>query len=441
MAYDIILGRDDTDKEKFGLQGTIFLGKHYVKMGQVSALSQSIFLDLNKTHVVFICGKRGSGKSYCMGVIAEGVSKLPDETRKKLSVIMLDTMGIYWTMKYPNHKDEALLKDWNLQAEGISVKIFVPAGFYQDYKNKKIPADVAFAIHPAEFNPEDWWLTFDLTPNEPLAVFIERIILELKIKNTSFGISDIISAIRADNKEEVHIKNAAENRFISADRWGIFSTSATPIRDLAAPGQITVLDVSAYAMMPNGWKIKHLVMGVVCNKLFLDRMAVRKEEEFQKIHEAVHYLVEEKRERVNDMPIVWIMIDEAHEFLPSTGKTAATSALMTLLREGRQPGIALVLATQQPGKIHTDAMTQSDVILAHRLTAKVDTDALGSLLQTYLRTGLDKELDNLQRIAGSCLAMDDVNERIFPMRVRPRMSWHGGGAPGIIDVKKSIFGI
>ncbi len=354
---------------------------------------------------------------------------------------MLDTMGIYWTMKYPNHKDEALLKDWNLQAEGISVKIFVPAGFYQDYKNKKIPADVAFAIHPAEFNPEDWWLTFDLTPNEPLAVFIERIILELKIKNTSFGISDIISAIRADNKEEVHIKNAAENRFISADRWGIFSTSATPIRDLAAPGQITVLDVSAYAMMPNGWKIKHLVMGVVCNKLFLDRMAVRKEEEFQKIHEAVHYLVEEKRERVNDMPIVWIMIDEAHEFLPSTGKTAATSALMTLLREGRQPGIALVLATQQPGKIHTDAMTQSDVILAHRLTAKVDTDALGSLLQTYLRTGLDKELDNLQRIAGSCLAMDDVNERIFPMRVRPRMSWHGGGAPGIIDVKKSIFGI
>ncbi len=379
--------------------------------------------------------------SYSMGVIAEGVSKLADEVKKKLSVIMLDTMGIYWTMRYPNHKDEELLKDWGLQPDGVPIKIFVPAGFFQDYKSKKIPADVAFSIHPAEFNPEDWWLTFDLLPNEPLAVFIERIVLELKTSSNSFGLPEILAAIQADTKEEVHVKNAAENRFTAVSRWGIFSTSATPIRDLAAPGQITVLDVSAYAMMPNGWKIKHLVMGVVCNKLFLDRMAVRKEEEYQSIHDAVHYLVDEKHERADDMPIVWIMIDEAHEFLPSVGKTAATDALMTLLREGRQPGIALVLATQQPGKIHTDAMTQSDVILAHRLTAKVDTDALGSLLQTYLRTGLDKELDNLQRIAGACLAMDDVNERIFPMRVRPRRSWHGGGAPGIIQVKKSIFGL
>ena len=90
------------------------------------------------------------------------------------------------------------------------------------------------------------------------------------------------------------------------------------------------------------------------------------------------------------MPICWIMVDEAHEFLPNVGKTASSDALITLLREGRQPGIAMVMATQQPGKIHTDAMTQSDVILAHRLTAKIDTDALGALLQSYLRSGLDK---------------------------------------------------
>jgi len=140
------------------------------------------------------------------------------------------------------------------------------------------------------------------------------------------------------------------------------------------------------------------------------------------------------------MPNIWIMIDEAHEFLPKTGSTGASSSLITLLREGRQPGIALVLATQQPGKIHTDAMTQSDVILAHRLTAKIDTDALGELMQSYLRKNLDLQLQYLPGVPGACLAIDDVNEKIFPMRVRPKFSWHGGGAPDLLSQEKGLLG-
>ncbi len=439
MTYEIILGRDDTEKKKFGLSGSIFLGKHYVKMGQTTALSQLVYLDINKAHVVFVCGKRGSGKSYSLGVIAEGIAAQPQEIRKKLSVILLDTMGIYWTMKYPNNKEEQLLKEWNSAASAVPIKIFTPAGFHEQYKAQKIPTDAPFSIHPAEFSPEDWAITFELQSTEPIAVFIERIILSLKEKSLAFGIDEILDEIRKDTSEDAHTRNAAENRFLTASRWGIFDVNATPLRNLAAPGQITVLDLSAYALMPNGWKIKHLIMGIVCNKLFLDRMAVRKQEEYATIHKRIHFMQEHDESTENSMPIVWLLIDEAHEFLPLKGKTAASEALITLLREGRQPGVALVLATQQPGKIHTDAMTQSDVILAHRLTAKIDTDALGSLMQSYLRQGLDGELNNLPRVPGACLAMDDVNERIYPMRVRPRQSWHGGEAPGVLQDEQKLF--
>jgi hypothetical protein len=48
MAYEIILGRDVPDREQFGLRGTILLGKHYVRMGQVETLSQPVYLDLHK---------------------------------------------------------------------------------------------------------------------------------------------------------------------------------------------------------------------------------------------------------------------------------------------------------------------------------------------------------------------------------------------------------
>ncbi|HSU73119.1 MAG TPA: ATP-binding protein [Candidatus Binatia bacterium] len=438
MAFEIILGRDEKDRQQYGTTGTILLGKHYVRMGQVTALSQPVYLDLNKAHVVFVAGKRGSGKSYTLGVIAEGIANLPVEYRRKLSVIMLDTMGIYWTMKYPNHKDEALLHDWGFEGKGIDIVIYTPVGYFQKAKAQGIPTDKPFAIRPAELAPEDWFLTFELNENDPIAVFIERIILTLKLEHDDYDMDDVLDAIRKDTKEDPHVRNAAENRFIAAKEWGLFSRNATAIKDLAAPGQITVLDMSAYAVMPEGWKIKNLAIGLVAQKLFIERMIARKEEEFHSISSAVHYLREEGHVET-EMPIVWMLLDEAHEFLPFEGKTASTNALITLLREGRQPGIALVLATQQPGKIHTDAMTQSDIIVAHRLTAKIDTDALGSLLQSYLRTGLDKELDGLPRVSGAALALDDVNERMYPMRVRPRFSWHGGGAPGVIEEKKKIL--
>ena len=94
-----------------------------------------------------------------------------------------------------------------------------------------------------------------------------------------------------------------------------------------------------------------------------------------------------------DMPMVWLVIDEAHEFLPVKGKTLATDPLITILREGRQPGISMVMATQQPGKIHTDAMTQSDIVISHRVTAKLDVDALNDITQSYVHSKISEKIN------------------------------------------------
>lgn len=437
QKFEIILGRDEAERKKFGTRGTILLGKHYVKMAQVTALSQQVFLDLNRAHVVLVAGKRGTGKSYSLGVVAEGIATLPQEFSHKVCVVIFDTMGIYWTMKYPNHRDESLLQEWGLEGKGIdAVKIYTPGGFFKSYREQGIPTDHPFSIKPSELRSEDWNLTFDLTMNDPIAVFIERIILVLRKEKQEYDMNDILNAIRTDVKEDIHIRNAAENRFLAADSWGVFKRESTPLKELMQGGQITVIDLSCYATMPNGWKIKNLVTGLVCERIFIERMIARKNEEFEAIHSAIHYIAAEEKQ--SELPVVWVMLDEAHEFLPVIGKTPATDALITLLREGRQPGIALLLATQQPGKIHTDAMTQADIVLAHRLTAKVDTDAFGSIIQSYLRTGLDLELANLPKVPGACIVVDDVNERMYPIRVRPRFSWHGGSAPSIVKDEKKF---
>ncbi|MBC8495361.1 ATP-binding protein [archaeon] len=436
--YDIVIGRNESDRKKFGTDGTILIGKHYVKMGRTSSLANKIYLDMIRSHIVFVCGKRGSGKSYTMGVIAEGVADLPLEIKQNISIIMLDTMGIYWTMKYPNKKDSELLEDWGLKDKGLDVKIYTPKGYYNDYKKKGIPTDYPFSVKPSELDADDWNITFGINPHEPIGVLIEKIIFELKDTGKEYDLSSIIKAITNDSDASIEEKNAAKNLFRNAENWGVFDKEGTPLKDLAKGGQVTVLDVSCYATMPGSWNIKNLVIGLVSQKLFIERMVARKNEEYQEIHKSVNYFGDKEVVK-QQFPLVWLVIDEAHEFLPVKGKTMATDPLVTILREGRQPGISLILATQQPGKIHTDVMTQSDTVISHRITAKIDTEALGMLMQSYMREGLNVQLDNLPRFKGAAVIFDDTNEKMYPMRIRPRFTWHGGEAPSALHKKENIF--
>jgi len=59
MVYDIITGRSASDKKSFAGRGLSYIGKGYVKMGQYTSLSNKIFMDVIRSHVVLVAGKRG----------------------------------------------------------------------------------------------------------------------------------------------------------------------------------------------------------------------------------------------------------------------------------------------------------------------------------------------------------------------------------------------
>ncbi len=440
MAFDIIIGRNDSDRKLFGNKAVVFLGRSYVKMGRTVSLSNNLYMDVARSHVVYVAGKRGGGKSYTLGVIAEGMADLPPEVKNNIAVLMLDTMGIYWTMKNKNEVDSDLLEEWGLQGKSLDVKIFTPFGYYQEYKDKGIPTDEPFSIKPNELGAQDWALTFGITTSDPVGVMIEKILGDLKDSgNADYSIEDMIAMINNDTSFEASTRNEAVNRLRTAMRWGLFNKDGTKIDVLIKGGQVTVLDVSCYATSEGGWGVKNLVVGLIAQKLFVERMISRKEEELESIKVGYSYFqAQDEAVSENRKPLVWLVIDEAHEALPKVGKTAATDALVTILREGRQPGISLILATQQPGKIHDDVTTQADIVISHRITAKADVDALNSMTQSYLESTLTGYLNNLPSEKGAALILDDNSERIYPMRIRPRFSWHGGAAPSAFKVKKSL---
>jgi len=436
MGYDIITGRNVSDKEAFGDKGLVLIGKGYVKMGQYTSMSNTILMDVARSHVILVAGKRGSGKSYTLGVIAEELSNLPREASQNIASLIFDTMGIFWTMKYKNEKDKSLLQEWNLKPKDLPIKVFVPYGHYDSYLQKGIPVDKKFALDVAEMNPEDWVLTFGLDIINPVSILIQRTITKLKEKG-NFGIDDIISNIENDPKTPSEIRNAAAALFEAADTWGIFAKGdekPTQVKDLITAGTTSILDLSVYNSVGT-FNVRALVISLVSRKTFNQRMDARKKEEIKAISTGLDYLSQlEKKED----PLVWIFIDEAHEFLPREGKTIATDALVQLLREGRQPGISLVLATQQPGQIHRDVMTQSDIVISHRVTSAPDLEALNQIMQSYLLDSIKQYMDDLPTLKGSAIILDDNSERIYPMRMRPRFTWHGGEAPTAIKAEKRL---
>ena len=436
MPYDIVIGRNESDKKSFGDRGLIFLGKGYVRMGQYTSLSNRILMDVARTHVILVAGKRGSGKSYTLGVLAEEISNLPKEASQNIASLIFDTMGIYWTMKFKNEKDKKILQEWNLKSGNLPVKVFVPFGCYKDYAQKGIPVDESFALDVSELTPEDWTLTFGLDIINPVAVLIERVITSLREKE-EFGIEEIILELEKDKKTSTEIKNAAVSLFEAANSWGIFakkSKDSTQIKDLINAGITSILDLSVYNSV-GAFNVRALVISLVSRKIFNQRMDARKKEEINAVAEGLDFSGSyEKKE----MPLVWIFIDEAHEFLPLHEKTIATDALVQLLREGRQPGISLVLATQQPGQIHRDVMTQSDIIISHRVTSASDLEALNQIMQSYLLESIKQYMDELPSLKGSAIILDDNSERIYPMRIRPRFTWHGGEAPTAVREEKAF---
>lgn len=130
--------------------------------------------------------------------------------------------------------------------------------------------------------------------------------------------------------------------------------------------------------------------------------------------------------RESKMPIVWMLVDEAHMFMPRDEENIALEVLLEWVRVGRQPGLSLVLATQRPEKLHPDAISQADIFISHRMTSQVDIQAVSTLRPTYMTQSLDKLYAEMPRGKGFALIIDDNTEKIWNVRIRPRFSWDGG---------------
>ncbi len=370
----------------------------------------------------FIAGFGGilCHNSYSMGTIIEEIQG--SDISQNLSTIVIDPMGIYWSMTRPNDRSPALLDEWDMKPEAFDGQIYIPEGKTREFEEREMPYDDTFTLNPGEFTSNEWAMAFNIDMNSEQGILLERVISKLQDDyGTDFSLDHIVKGVRKfDFPKEV--QEGLVNRFKAAKDWGVFGEESS-LEKFTQREELSIIDVSVFGEMASGWSVRSLIVGLLAKRILRERMTARRIEEINEMENISK----------NEMPITWMFIDEAHEFLPAEGKTPATDPLLRWVKVGREPGVSLVLATQQPAKLHPNALSQCDVLLSHKLTAKQDIDALGEIMQTYMRHDIQHYIDALPERTGAGLILDDNSERIYPVQMRPRKSWHAGGTPDAFD--------
>lgn len=409
-----ILGRDLNDLDKYGSEGCAYLGKVVMSSGERPVLGRKVLVDVSRPHLMLICGKRGGGKSYTLAVFMEELARLDPAVKNRVAAITIDTVGIFWGLKLPAG-NTAELKEWDLTAQKTDVKVLVPANQLKFYQEKGLPVDGSFTLKCSELEETEWMALFRLSWRDPEGILLSRAVQKVREKiGTYYGIDDIITAVNNDEEAQLTARQSVASRLAMVKTWGLIEKEGTKISDLATPGMITVVDVSSYRQTMGAEGVKDIVVALIGKKIFEQRMLFRKEEEIRLIKE---------NKRTSKMPLVWLLIDEAHMFMPKDEENIALPILLEWVRVGRQPGLGLILATQRPEKIHPDAISQCDLFISHRMTSQPDIAAVGALRPTYMHSDLDKLFAEMPMQKGFALVIDDNTERTWMIKTRPRFSW------------------
>lgn len=312
-----------------------------------------IELDLDRPHVACVVGKRGYGKSYTLGVLAEELAA----------------------------------------AEGLTPVVVDPMGAFESLAPAISGHHVASpTVRASAIPPRAWPALLELPPTSGAGGLVWRAAAE---EPSLGGMQEFVRSADADRAA----RRAAENHLRLATSWGVFDPDGLTAGDLLAE-QATVLDCSGLADAPTNAVLRAVASG---------------------IYEAC----------VAGDParLPWLLVDEAHVFFgerseaQSAAGAIAAPALETVLTRGRAPGVSLALATQRPAALPAVAISQADLLVAHRLTAEPDLEALARARPTYADRAL---ADRLPDAPGEGLVVDDATEAVHAATVRERETPHDG---------------
>ncbi|PSP93111.1 ATPase [Halobacteriales archaeon QS_4_62_28] len=184
-----------------------------------------LYLDLDGPHAALIVGKRGYGKSYTLGVVAEELARA-----RGVAPVIIDPMGVFTAM--------------GELADGEPV----PATIVDDP-----------AVPPASLDPQSWCALLGLAPESGAGGLVWQ------AASDATTIEEMREAVQATDAPDAD-RRAASNHVAMADGWRVFDADGLSAADLSG-GEVTVVDLSGLDAAP-----MNAVASGICESLYRARI-------------------------------------------------------------------------------------------------------------------------------------------------------------------------
>jgi hypothetical protein len=436
---DIVVGRTRDDVTGFAT----LLGK----VAEAGHFDKKLWLDLRGAHAVYVMGKRRAGKTHSLAVICEGLAANGwiTQMEQRQAVLVFDTMNVFLTAPHRGiaraaEQDE----DWELPQESPLFQLFRPAGT-SAIVGRDIPA-VSLGGH--DLTAEEWIHTFGV---DQFADVLGHLLFDAydRVRYSGystdtervpakerFGLTDLERCVaRAHElrsfKEET--RQAAIRRFRALARNSIFDAGGLELGKLLVPGRVTVLLLRD---LPS--ETRELFVSVLVRRIVEARSQT---EHYERLIAAVRdesaQTIAKWRDKVaQGVTRCWIVIDEAHNYIPHAHAAISRRPLKKLIDEGRNLGISIVAATQQPSGLDASIRRNADVLMIHPMSMEEDIRVAASMLNNpwpkashVMKSGALRATDFFGAVRtlprGYALLSSETLPRVTALRVRPRLTESG----------------
>ncbi len=418
-----------------------------------------MWLATGKEQVVAVVGKRGSGKSFTLGVIAEGLAATQPTAvsvnAHPRAVLLFDPLDVYWTTRYaagPSQNQEAERHYQLAKAAGVSDVHFDVAAWIPGAANRRATDPAWFQtleLPTPQLGLEEWELLIGTNVmSEPIGQALVDVLAlvretgyhkgaDVVEPTATFSLAEMAAAATADEIDTTYHREtlrALRQRLSALDATGLFSSTGTSIQDLLSPGRLAIVMLGR---VPQSYRTA--VVAVV-TRMLIDR---RSEAAFAEKRLALDPELDENARNTlrqvltGGVPRTVVMLDEAQSFLSPGEGNPARALFIRLVKEGRNMGLSAILATQQPSAIDSRVLSQVETFVAHQLVTEPDIRAVRENLKASLPDKIQFASQPLdfpgllrQLPPGVCLvSAADLNtsvRRSVVVVVRPRSTVHGG---------------
>ena len=360
-------------------------------IGLLEAAHIHVYLDLNRllTKHVAILAKSGSGKSYTVGVLLEEIMD------KGVPLLVIDPHGEYLTLKQPNDSRSDLdsMERFGISPKGYAKKISVygdmqlDPGFKPLKLNENLKADELLELLPTKLSNAQMGILYSAVKGLE-SLTLESLILELQAmdNNLKWNIINILDYLRKLN---------------------LFSPNPTSLNEIIRPGRCSILNLKG--MEP---QVQEILLCKLLRDLFHER-------------------------KVNKVPPFFLVIEEAHNFVPEKGFHDARSSriIKTIASEGRKFGLGLCVVSQRPAIVQKTVLSQCTTQIILKITNPNDLKAVGNSVEG-LTGEAENEIRNLP--VGTALVTGIVDMPLF-VNIRPRKTKHGGEAVDILGMQDNLL--